>query len=220
MNVSIFKNKQWIQRKPSRTIFVIAPGAGVYSNRFAYQELQKYFTLVYIGKRGDKYDRYPDNWSINKNVHNYGDHLGGLSRVFKTIVDEGTIPCGVICGSRGGQVTLGKVWEDVWRGPSIIINAGCLTSRTHIPKGVFPLFITMEGDYFKSVNTFQKVIRLFYNYVEDPSQKAVFIHLLGDEHMPNLNSIGELFHKSFDFLLGNSDNLYINDPRVLIKSNF
>ena len=114
---------------------------------------------------------------------------------------------------------LGKVWEDVWRGPCVIINAGCFTTRTIIPKGVFPLFITMEKDYFKSVNTYEKVVKLFYNYVEDPGQKGVFIHLLGEEHMPDLNRTKELFNKCFDFLLGNNL-LDVAVPKILIRRNY
>ena len=69
----------------------------------------------------------------------------------------------IICGSRGGQVTIGKVWETIWRGPTIIINGGSLTTKTIIPKQVHALFIIMGNDYFKSVNTPQKVKKLSEN---------------------------------------------------------
>ena len=87
----------------------------------------------------------------------------------------------------------------MWRGPSIIINAGCLTSRTVIPKGVFPLFITMENDYFSSVNKIEKVINLFYNYIENPSQKAVFLHLKLSREMPVPESHGTAPRWSISF---------------------
>jgi hypothetical protein len=49
---------------------------------------------------------------------------------------------------RGGQVTVGLVWRNYWRGPTVVINAGSLTSKTPIPMGVFPVMVTAEYDYF------------------------------------------------------------------------
>ena len=219
MEVLIQTDGLWEYHKPLKTIFIISPGAGTYSNRFAYLHLEKYYNLIYIGNSGDKYDHYPNNWQINKNVVDKGFHLGGLAELFKLYIDKGIIPCALICGSRGGQVTLGKVWE-IWRGPSIIINAGCLTSRTIIPKGVFPLFMTMENDYFTSVDTNEKVIKLFYQYIANPKQKAVFLHLLRERHMPNLNNIEDIFYRCVQFLDGTHKTIGINSQNVLIKTNF
>lgn len=218
MEVLIQKDGRWKYFKPLKTIFIISPGAGTYSNRFAYLYLEKYYNLIYIGKSGDKYDHYPNNWQINKNVVDKGFHLGGLAELFRLYIDKGIIPCALKCGSRGGQVTLGKVWE-IWRGPSIIINAGCLTSRTIIPKGVFPLFISMENDYFTSVNTNEKVIKLFYQYIENPKQRAVFLHLLGEGHMPNLNKIEYIFYRCVEFLTGGVS-LEFSSGNMIIKKNF
>ena len=219
MKIKLYQRKSWIETIASKTIFVISPGAGVYSNRYSYKQLQKDYRIVYIGSRGDKYDKYPDNWQINKAVRSSGEHLGGLMEVFRDKLDSGIIPCGVITGSRGGQVTIGKVWENLWRGPTIIINAGCLTTNTIIPEGVFPLFITMEKDYFNTVNRLSKVVKLFYNLIRDPKQKAVFIHLLDEAHMPNLNQIENIFSKCFNFLINNS-NPNLNNSNIIVKTNF
>ena len=55
----------------------------------------------------------------------------------------------------------------------IIINAGTLTSQTIIPKQVHALFIIMENDYFKSVNTPQKVTKLIEKNIKKKKQKLI-----------------------------------------------
>ena len=91
-------------------------------------------------------------------------------------------PSLLICGSRGSQVTIGLVWRHYWRGPTIVINGGCLTSETLIPAPVFPVMITMTGDYFgtKSLDFVQEK----FAAVSDTG--GVQIHLLGQGHMPRL----------------------------------
>lgn len=186
MTVFLKQDNYWIEYIPKKNlIFVIVPGAGTYSNKNEYTRLKTHFNLVYFGERGSKYDRYPNNWYDNKLVSDRGDHLGGLSfEILKYITGTGDIPSAIICGSRGGQVTIGKVWYSIWRGPTIIINAGCLTTQTEIPIGVKPLFITMKHDYFTSVNSQSKVKSLFEKLNKNKAEKGIFIHLPNEAHMP------------------------------------
>ena len=94
-----------------------------------------------------------------------GIHFGWYNRISTNyIVTNNMIPSAIIVGSRGDQVTIGKIWESVWRGPTIIINAGCLVTKTYIPKEVMPIFITTEHDYFRHVNRSSKVKILFDKY--------------------------------------------------------
>ena len=186
MSVFIKTNKDWTECLPNpKLIFIIVPGAGTYTNRKEYSLLQQNYDLVHFGSSGGKYDKYPSNWTNNKKVKDMGEHLGGIAGVIKSyILENNKIPSAIICGSRGGQVTIGKVWYSIWRGPSIIVNAGCLTSNTIIPSGVKPLFITMGKDYFTTVNTIEKTIRLYYKLVKVRNQFAHFIHIPDQPHMP------------------------------------
>jgi len=176
-------------------IFVIKPGAGTFYNKFAYQNLEKTHQLVYFANSGGTYDKYPDNWPDNKSVSTEGLHLGAIvNKLINYTKTTGQIPSLIITGSRGAQVTLGKIWENYWRGPSLIINAGCLTTQTVIPKQVTPYFVTMGNDYFQSVNNIPNTTALFRSLAETEQQQATLIHLPDEGHMPNLNQNNLLVH--------------------------
>ena len=179
-------NNKWIEYpSEKKTIFVIRPGAGTFHNKDAYNQLEKYFHIIYFGKTGGQYDNYPDNWPVNSQVSSNGNHLGGICEIIKNyIIQQNIIPSLILVGSRGGQVSIGKIWENIWRGPTVIINAGCLLTHTHIPKEVKPLFITMGKDYFEHVNTIEKV-KTLYDSLSD-KQQAYIIHLPYEAHMPQL----------------------------------
>jgi hypothetical protein len=198
------KNGDWIQTiSTKKLVLVISPGAGTYSNRHEYSRIAIQFELVYIGENAGKYDIYPDGWEHNSTVSHQGEHLGGLAEeVSKYISNTNKIPSVIICGSRGGQVTIGKIWSNVWRGPTIIINAGCLTSNTIIPQGVRPLFITMQNDYFKTVNTIIKITKEYYKLVESSNQLAYVVHLPNEFHLPRFeNRLQNLLLNSILYIL-------------------
>ena len=191
--VFIKLNVEWRHIQPiSNLIFVICPGAGCYSNRHAYKYLEQNYTLEYFWRSGkdniSKYDIYPNNWENNNFVQNTGFHLGGISLLIKNYIENGYIPEAIICGSRGSQVTIGKVWESIWRGPTLAINAGCLTTSTPIPDGVNLVFIIMGNDYFKTVNSISKVKILFDKFKINKDQKGKVFYLPHHKHMPNLNT--------------------------------
>ena len=195
----------WKSKTPDEhTIFVIRPGAGTARNRKAYQALESNFNVLYFAQSGGIYDKYPDFWENNSFVESSGNHLGGISQLIREkIYNQKVIPGAIICGSRGGQVTIGKVWESIWRGPTIIINAGSLTSQTIIPKEVHVLFIIMEHDYFKSVNTPQKVKKLSEKYKSEGT-KINIVFLKNHYHMPNLNrELVYLLSYSYLFITNN-----------------
>jgi len=193
MTVYINKNYEWIETEPDKKlIFVIVPGAGTRINRNAYKKLETNFNLVYFGKSGGIYDKYPENWINNKFVSNKGNHLGGITQLVKKYIEENKIPSMIISGSRGSQVTIGKIWYSVWRGTTINFNAGCLTTNTIIPIGVKPIFITMGNDYFNNVNSISKTINLFRT-LNKYNQPGLFIHLEKESHMPVLVNSLESF---------------------------
>lgn len=187
--VKVRIDREWIDVSYDKNlIFVIRPGAGTFQNKLGYQNLENYFNVIYFGETGGEYDKYPQNWNDNKLVLNTGKHLGGICElVTNYIIYKNEIPGIIITGSRGGQVTLGKIWENIWRGPSIIINAGVLTTRTNIPKEVNPLFITMGKDYFTSVNNINKVEKLFNKLKEKENQNGYIVYLENEGHMPDMN---------------------------------
>ena len=192
-------------------IFVIVPGAGTYRNKLAYQCLEKNYRVIYIGKSGSEYDKYPDNWQNNGFVESNGYHLGGIYQLVKEKISKKIIPSAIICGSRGGQVTIGKIWESLWRGPTIMFNAGSLTTQTIIPKGVSILFIIMELDYFKSVNNPSKVKYLFDKFRVNEKIKMNIIYLKNHYHMPNLNlDLRDLLVQSYKYM--NNHLQYISLP--------
>ena len=136
MSIFLRISNEWIKMPSNNNLaFVIRPGAGTFKNKIAYEKLESRYKVVYFADSGGEYDNYPDNWENNANVSCRGHHLGGIVELVKNYIENtNQIPSVIITGSRGGQVTLGKIWESLWRGPSIIINAGCLTTNTIIPK--------------------------------------------------------------------------------------
>ena len=223
MQVAIKENNSWRLKTPNKKlIFVIVPGAGTFKNKNEYERLKKIYNLVYFGRSGGEYDKYPDNWNTNILVQEKGKHLGGIAElIYQYINDNNQIPLAIICGSRGGQVTIGKVWSNIWRGPSIIINAGCLTTKTYIPKHVFPIFITMKHDYFQMVNSQEKVINLFYKYILEQNQRAIFIHLTEEYHMPIFDkNLKNLLCECIHFISNNSLDLNISLKNVIITKNY
>ena len=213
-------DNNWIKTSPETSIiFVIRPGAGTFKNKEAYKNLEKGHRVIYFGMSGDEYDNYPENWQNNSLVLNTGKNLGGLCQhINNYMIQHNIIPSAFIVGSRGGQVTIGKIWESIWRGPTIIINAGCLITNTIIPKYVTPLFITMEHDYFKNVNTPNKVNNLFKKLREHSNIIGYLIHLKGHGHMPRLTAnLTGLLSECIKLLYKSSYNITDMNDAILYK---
>jgi hypothetical protein len=210
--IKLYKNHKWVSVNPTNTVFVISPGAGTFRNRKAYQLLEQYYSVIYIANSGGIYDKYPTYWENNSFVVSSGNHLGGIAElVSQKIFNDNIIPCAIIAGSRGGQVTIGKIWERIWRGPTIMVNAGCLTTQTIIPSEIPILFIIMEFDYFQSVNTPKKVKELINKYQENENVNANIVYLKNHYHMPNLNKeLSELFLYSSLFVTKKINNIPLN----------
>ena len=206
--VLINKETKWINpNADKKLIFVIKPGGGTFYNKDAYRKLEEKYEVVYFGESGGQYDRYPQGWENNNTVLNEGYHLGGITQLVKKyILSKNKVPSIFIVGSRGGQVTIGKIWESVWQGPTIIINAGSLTTNTSIPKNVIPLFVTMKWDYFEMVNTQYKVKTLFNKLKTGINQLGFNLYLSNQSHMPKLNgNYLNLLLDCSNFLCGKTD---------------
>ena len=59
--IKLYINDIWKDYEPSNTIFIISPGAGTFKNKKAYEILEKNYKVLYFGKTGGIYDKYPHN---------------------------------------------------------------------------------------------------------------------------------------------------------------
>lgn len=123
---------------------------------------------------------YPAGWDNNEALVPRGKDLAGFAQVVCAQILKGKPPAVVMCGSRGCQVTLGLVWRTCWQGPTIIINAGCLMTRTRIPPRVFPVFYTCSRDYFETKEP--TICEEYFNALSD-TERGVLVRV-EDSHMP------------------------------------
>lgn len=175
-----------------KKILVIRPGAGTTQNKIVYDTLERHgYEVEFLGSDIDQ--GYPHGWNDN-------DRLV-LERPLKTAMQRANLlelagkfpaivgskpPALVICGSRGCQVTVGPVWRHFWRGPTVLINAGCFTgTTTTIPREVFPIMIPCGRDELfrhDRPSSIQYLINLFEIFSESD---GVLVHLTNQGHMPH-----------------------------------
>jgi len=147
----------WQTYDPSKqTIVVIGPGAGLRHNVHVYRELAQAGYKV-VGDYDQEYDAYPPGWqwgtpdlgfNAGKNLATFADDV--VLQVIQQLVAEGRGPAAVLCGSRGGQVTLPRLWQIGWRGPCVVINGGCLSTAA-VPGPPVRLVLATGGrDYFET----------------------------------------------------------------------
>lgn len=165
----------------------------MHQNQIVYQTLRDRGYEVVILGRHQIDEGYPTDWRNNDRLI--------LKRPFKTALQRANLlelagkypaivgsepPALVICGSRGCQVTVGLLWRHFWRGPTVLINAGCLTgTTTTIPREVFPVLIPCgEDDLFKHDRRsgIQNLINAFERFSESD---GILLHLTNQGHMPD-----------------------------------
>jgi hypothetical protein len=171
------RNRQRVKR-----VLIISPGAGTYHNKKAYDYLQEFYSVVFVDTTSRREGFiYPKNWNQNDQLVLGKDDKDGLKGLANKVGEEilKNTPDIIVCGSRGSQVTIGLVWRHYWRGPTVCINAGPLTSHTKIYKEVQPLMVTMEHDYFKTQDETQEK----YHAVEAMTD-GLHVYLLSEDHVP------------------------------------
>lgn len=166
---------------------VIGPGAGVLSNRRVYDELTSAGAEIHV-VFNDAYDNYPIGWDRTpREDWPRGPHDKNLATLARLVCDKikqlGKVDF-IICGSRGGQVTIGEVWKDpMCRLPTICLNSGVLTTDGTIPN--IPLVLACFGqDYFTSVNSFKKVSERIVQRVHNLNNVWIYFHP-HMQHMPH-----------------------------------
>ena len=117
---------------------------------------------------------------------NHANHIWNIN-IRPTYQADMHIPSLIICGSRGGQVTIGYLWKHYIRCPTIVLNGGCLTSRTRIPRGVFHVMVTMGQDYFDT----NQPSYTRSQFAELSDVYGILVHLQRHSHMPSLGSLRE-----------------------------
>jgi hypothetical protein len=138
---------------------------------------------------------YPPGWengtpdlTMNggRNLSTMADNV--IAPMIEQLIAAGRGPAAIICGSRGGQVSLPRLWSTgLWVGPVLCINGGCTKFR--IPKSPCRLILITGGqDFFETKDprvTAQQLQK------EDPSQPVLLYHDHKEGHMPG--SMGDVF---------------------------
>ena len=180
----------WLKKQVDmKKILVIRPGAGTQMNSRMYNEITQHgYSIEYLGVQNID-DGYPLHWSDNKNLVlqqpfkkvREKANLLELAGKFPTVKD---MPALIICGSRGCQVTIGIIWRHFWRGPSIIINAGCIMQKAHIPKGVFPVVLPCGKDTTFHHHDPRNIAQLFQLFQENSEVDGILLFMKSQGHMP------------------------------------
>lgn len=185
-----------------RSVLVIGPGGGTRMNAPAYQVLEQSGWDISVAM-APEYDRspaypdflYPPGWengtpdlSMNggKNLATLADNV--ILPMIEQLIAQGRGPAAIICGSRGGHVSLPRLWASRgWLGPTLCINGGCI--KFQVPGAPCRLILITGGqDYFETKDpraTAQMLKK------EDPSHPVLVYHDHKEGHMPG--SMGDVF---------------------------
>jgi len=188
----------WREYVPdAQTVMVIGPGAGLGQNAHVYRELQEAgYNLVPV--HADDYNEsppgskstylYPPGWKQGtpdltfnggKNLATFADDVA--LPLLEGLVKEGRGPAAIIAGSRGGQVTIPRLWICGWRGPTVVINGGC-ASTSVVPGDPVRLVLVTGGRDFFSTKDPSNTVRVLRK--EDHRSAVVLYHHALEPHMP------------------------------------
>lgn len=190
------KSGTWRPYIPSKkTVIAIGPGGGTRMNHGAYTALaQLGYDVVPV--HAAEYDNaadgsgyaYPPGWEDGTPDlrYNRGRNLATLADdvvlpLIQRLVKEGRGPACVIAGSRGGQVTIPRLWEMGWRGPTLVINGGCASTSQIPPLPVRLLLVTGGRDFFDTKDP-RRTKQLLEK--QDPKVPVWLYHDPDEGHMP------------------------------------
>lgn len=128
------------------------------------------------------YDKYPTDTKWGDNTINVDEkNLATLVDTyilpkFYELIKNNEGPALVLTGSRGGQITLSRLWK-FWRGPSICLNGGCSFLEKPPHFGIKLGLITCGNDFFHTSNLVY-TIKKFQNTVD----KLIIYHNELDDH--------------------------------------
>lgn len=176
-----------------QVVAVIAPGAGMKKHAYLYKELERQgFEVVPIFDDG--YDHYPPGTEVLASLGLRGLRMPDL-RFNRTknlatfveevvhpriveLVSEGRGPAAIIAASRGGIISMPKLWECGWQGPSVVGNGGFVNTAA-IPAMVRCVLITAGWDCFltRSPETTAAALQK-----EDPENPVLLYHDPQEDH--------------------------------------
>ena len=159
-------NGVWEEYVPDpNSVLIIAAGFNGTSERL---EALGYHTTTL---RDPAYDSYPVGWRKGNrdylmrpligrrreaapgptDLASYADDA--VLPAILALVAAGRGPAAVLAGSRGGQVTVPRLWR-MWRGPTVVLNGGCVAASGAVPPptGVALGLLTQGNDFFPTAN--------------------------------------------------------------------
>jgi|SaaInlStandDraft_5_1057022.scaffolds.fasta_scaffold01465_4 hypothetical protein len=206
----IFYNGEWYSYEPQKNkVYVILHGFNgnteiLKENGFDVEE-------IYL-KDYDKYPEKNDIWTgddINRQKHNLATLVDNIILPrFIELINAGQGPSLVITGSRGGQITLLRLWE-YWRGNSICLNGGCRILKQKLENVNLGL-ITCGNDFFDT-SSLQYTIKTFQGKVDN----LIIYHNKEDNHGVNYynEAILHIINKMYNYDV----ELEISEHAVLFK---
>mmetsp|Transcript_30826 Transcript_30826/g.98279 ORF Transcript_30826/g.98279 Transcript_30826/m.98279 type:complete len:490 (+) Transcript_30826:77-1546(+) len=187
-------SSSWTPYRPNpRVVAVIAPGAGMRKHAYLYKELGRQgYDVVPIFD--DSYDHYPPGTEVlgsigitglrmpdmrfnrTKNLATFVDDV--VLPKIRDLIAEGRGPAVVIAASRGGIVSVPRLWEAGWRGPSVVGNGG-FVSTAAVPASAPCVLVTAGWDSFttRRPETTASLLRK-----EDPSTPVLLYHDPREDH--------------------------------------
>jgi hypothetical protein len=190
----------WLEYTPNtKSVLMIA--AGCNGNVERLKELGYDTTVLYDGA----YDNYPHNWSqadfLERPFRQHGcdaqrappfdlasfaDDI--VLPAIRELVAQGNGPAVVLTGSRGGQVTICRLWR-MWHGPSVVLNGGCSCGIKIAPPQGFPLGLLTQGQDFFPTKDLSYTQRVFSQW---PGDVILYHHEFDDHSVRSYNHAIEL----------------------------
>ena len=139
-----------------------------------------------------KYDHYLFRQPHGDNHYTYARDV--VAPWLRQLARRGKGPVCLVAGSRGGQETIRYIWQHVWRGPTICVNASCGTKATGsffgmeyspetMPAGI-PLTVTTcdKDEVGFKPELADRLLKIYHSRGEQ--ELFVQYHSATDKHIP------------------------------------
>ena len=176
------------------SLLVIGPGSGTLKYKPLWDILKQNFKLNIVHGiiHSINYDVYPTNWETSDPYIEINDSHNLASLAYHVLIkyldmiekDEKIIA--IVCGSRGGQVTLPALWRlfdqlDLKCPPCIVMNSGVVNTVVKWPENKPIILLSFGKDYFNT-----KDPNIVLHYAKQQKSFGYVIHIPNDSHEPVL----------------------------------
>ena len=178
-----------------QNILVIGPGAGTRQYKQIWENIKKSHNIYIVHGviNNTSYDCYPNNWTTdNPDIStNSNYNLASLSNIvldkYLHLKNKNINIDLIICGSRGGQVTLPFLWTlfnnlMIKSPPCIIFNSGICHSPIKWPENIPLILLSFGKDYFNT-----KDYRLVLKSAINNKSFGYVIYMQNESHGPILH---------------------------------